>query len=96
MKTKKRIVKGSVKPKYTTSIKILGRIYTSSASDIRTAIETLPVGKVAKGVSILEVTHGENRKSVILPPPTTFRVFSSHGIIKEIAMKNLLLKLGGI
>ena len=96
MKTKKRIVKGSVKPKYTASIKILGRIYTSSATDLRTAIETLPLGKVAKGMSILEVTHGENKKSVILPPAMTFRVFSSSGIIKEISMKNLMLKLGGI
>lgn len=92
MKTTK---KPNVKP-YNASIKILGRTYTSSGKDVREAIEALKLGGVAKGVSILEIVHGKKRKSVILPPPTTFRVFSSSGTVREIALKNLGLRFSGI
>lgn len=93
MKTKKR----TVKPKsenYQASIKLWGRTYTSSGPDMKTAIETLPLGKGTKGMSILEVTHGEKRKSVILPPNQTAKVFSGHGLMKDIAMKQLLMRFG--
>ena len=94
MKTK-TTKKPTVKP-YNASIKILGKTCTSSGKDVREAIEALKLGKVAKGVSVLEIVHGENRKSIILPPMQTFRVFSSSGIVREISMKNLSLRFTGI
>lgn len=96
MTTKRKYVRKAKEAPYTASIKILGRIYTANASDLKTVVSSLPVGKVAKGMSILEITHGERKKSVILPPPQTFRVFSSSGLVKEIAMRQLLTKFAGI
>jgi len=93
MKTTK---KRTTKPQFSASVRILGKTYVAKSSDLRKAIESLDVGKVAKGVSILEVSHGDSKKSVILPPAQTFRVFSSSGMVREIAMKNLLLRFSGI
>ena len=87
--------KPAVKP-YNASIKILGKTYTSTGSSVREAIEALKLGGVAKGVSVLEIVHGENRKSIILPRVQTFRVFSSSGIVREISLKNLSLRFSGI
>ena len=90
------IIKVARNRTYTASIKILGKTYTSSGKGVRDAIEALKLGGVAKGVSVLEIVHGKNRKSVILPAPMTFRVFSSSGMVREISMKNLSLRFSGI
>lgn len=82
--------------KYKASIKILGKKYTSEDSDLKKAVEGLKVGKVAKGVSVLEVSRGDKSKSVILPAPLTFRVFSGSGLVKEVSLKNLLLKFSSL
>lgn len=98
MKTKEKKTKKTkkVEDNYFASVKILGKTYTSTAPDLRTAIEFLNVGKVAKGVSILKVTHGDKSKDVILPGPQTFRLFSSSGLVREVNMKNLLMRFSGI
>jgi hypothetical protein len=94
--TKKRVVKTAVKPKFTASIKILGKVYKADGATVKEAIENLKVGKVAKGVSLLTVTKGKISKDKVLPAPQTFRLFSPSKLMRELAIKNVSLMFDGI
>ena len=89
MKTKIKKVK--VLP-YTASIKVLGKVYTSTGSSTKEAIENLKAGNVAKGMSVLTLSRGKNSHSVILPPNQTFRLFTPSRLMREIAIKQISMR----
>lgn len=98
---KKRTKKPSVKPlkniplDYTASIKILGKKYQATGSTAGEAIENLKVGKVAKGMSILELSRDGSSHSKILPHMQTIRLFSPSKLMRSIALKNVSLMFSG-
>lgn len=97
MKTapKKRVYK-SKKADYTASIKVFGKVYTSTGSTAREAITNLKVGSVARGVSILSVSKKGNMHTKILNTVQTSRLFSLSTMMREIALKQVALIFEGI
>ena len=83
-------------PQYTASIKILGKIYKGEGKSAMEAIENIKAPRVAKGVSVLEITHGKVSKSRFLTVPQTFRLFSPSPLMREVALKNTSLMFAGI
>lgn len=65
---------------------VLGRKYTAEGATVAEAIAALNPGPV-KGRSIL-VVNGRER---ILQPATTYRLFNSHGLTRDVALKNAVL-----
>lgn len=88
--------KKTVKPEYSASIKILGKVYKADGATAQEAIEKLKVGNIAKGVSLLTVTKGKVSKDKVLPAPQTFRLFSPSKLMRELAIKNVALMFDGI
>lgn len=95
-KPKRKYVKKAKVLPYSASIKVLGRLYTSTGTTAREAIENIKIDGVAKGMSILEITKGEVKRSKILTPALTFRLFSASRMMREIALKNASLIFEGI
>ena len=80
---------------YTAKIKVLGKVYSSSGSTAKEAIENLSPGTV-KGVSILSISKGSNMKDKVLTHQQTFRLFSGSKLMREIAIKNTSILFDGI
>lgn len=81
---------------YTASIKVFGKTFTSKGKTILEALENLNVGKLNKGVSVLEVSHKGKSVSKILPSVQTARLFSPSPMTREIALKNISLRFYGV
>lgn len=81
---------------YTASIKIFGRVYSSSGATLKECIENLKVGTKTGGVCVMTVTHGEIKKEKILNTGQLFRLFTSSRIMHEVAIKNVLNLFGDI
>jgi hypothetical protein len=91
----KKTVKDIISEPYTASIKILGKIYSSTGNSVKEALENLkPEGKCA-GISILSVSRGDVKKDKILTSMQTYRIFSPSKIMRQVALKgvNLLFNL---
>ena len=84
------------KASYLATIKVLGKKYEAKGATALEAIEKLKVGQVVKGVSVLEVSNGEVRKSKILSGPQTFRLFSVSPMMRDVAIKNVSLMFQGL
>lgn len=80
---------------YKATAKILGKTFTAVGNTISEAISNLKVGNV-KEKCILIVERGENKKERILMPLNTFRLFNSHGLMREVAIKNASILFQGI
>ena len=72
----------------TASIKVLGKTYSAQGDTVFHAIANLEVPK-AKGVSILSLSKGDNRRERVLPAVATARLFSPSKLVREIALKNM-------
>ena len=93
MKTKTPKVK---KADYKASIKVFGKVITSKGATVLEAIENLDVGKLNKGVSVLEVSHDGKSVSKILPTIQTARLFSPSPMTRQVALKNISPRFYGV
>jgi|SRR3990167_3660828 len=85
-----------LKAEYKASIKILGKIYASTGSTAKEAIENLkPIGKCA-GVSVITVSKGEIKREKILTSVNTFRLFSLSPTTRNVAIKNMSILFDNI
>ncbi len=80
---------------YDISIKIFGRVYTSTGETLIEALDNLKPGKVG-GVCVMTVTHGDKKREKILNAGQLFRLFTGSRIMHEMAMKNVLNLFGDI
>lgn len=80
---------------YKASIKVLGKVYKSEGETVSEALNKL-TPQNCKGVGILSVEHGKNKKEKVLVSVQMSRLFNSHGLIKEVATKNVALLFEGI
>lgn len=96
-KTKKTSVKSdSVKvPEYTAIANVMGKKYTATGPSISEALAGLEI-RSCKGKCILTVKHGEVSKDRILMPLMAYRLFSSHGLTREVSLKNVSNLFQGI
>lgn len=93
----KKTIKAKKKKKvYKVSFKILGKTYEQTGDNVTEALNKFEIRNV-KGVrGIMIVEHNGVRKERILMPLQATRFFSSHGLGKEIAVKNLSILFQGI
>lgn len=95
MKTKTKAVKKKAvkrvakKQSCSVSIKVMGKVYKATGASVSEAIGNLKPGNV-KGVGVLIV----GTKERILMPNVVYRLFNSHGIGRDIAIKNISLLFG--
>lgn len=87
-KTTKKVV---VEP-YSATVKILGKVYTSTGSTATEAFLNLKPNGVARGMGILSLSKGEKRAEKILPSFQVSRMFSASPLVREIALKNIGLR----
>lgn len=75
---------------YKASILIWGKRYDAIAFTLTDALACLNVPN-PKGKSILTISKGDKTKERILSPVATFRLLASHGLMREVALKNTSL-----
>lgn len=69
-------------------LKVMGKTYKATADSLEKALNELkPLN--CKGKGVLAVEREGSVKERILSPVVTFRLFNSHGLTKEIAIKNM-------
>lgn len=84
-------VKSSKKEKpslYKTTLVIFGRRFIAEGETVGDALNKLTPG-VARGKSILIIEKDDFKKERILQPFMTYRLFNSHGMTKQVAIKNI-------
>lgn len=80
---------------YKATVKVLGKTYSSAGSSLSEVIANLkPIN--CKGRGILVITHNGLQKERILTNILTYRLFNSHGLTKDVAIKNVSLMFQGI
>lgn len=80
---------------YKATVKILGKVYASSGESLMDVITNLkPVN--CKGRGILVIEHNNVKKERILTNVLTYRLFNSHGMTRDVAIKNVSLMFQGI
>lgn len=81
---------------YTVILKVLGKTYTEVGKDISEALSKFNIRNV-KGVrAVMTVEHDGSKKDRILMPMQVSRLLNSHGLIKEVAIKNTSTLFQGI
>lgn len=94
--TKETIKKESdVTVNYKATIIVLGRKFESVGLTVAEAISNLKPKNV-KGKGILVIERGEIKKERVLMPLVTFRLFNSHGLTKDIVLKQISTLFQGI
>jgi len=93
---KKATKKAKVSDDYNVSIKVLGKTYEAKGTSVKEALEKLTIRNL-KGVrGIVTVEHGDVKKDRILMPLQATRLFNSHGLMREVAIKNVSTLFQGI
>jgi len=87
--TKKKVVKKV--ELYHASIKLLTGVFTSEGATVKEAVENLKITNV-KGKAILSIEKGGKRQDKIFPPPVVFRLFSASKLMREIALKQVVMR----
>jgi len=88
-KTKAKTAKPKGKD-YKATVLLWGKKYEASGASVAEALSALKVPN-PKGKSILTITKGDQVKERILTPVATFRLLNSHGLTREVALKNTSL-----
>lgn len=81
----------STKPKsakYELSLKVMGKVYTSSGDTLSEAITNLGATG-SKGIGVLTIKHGDRVKDKILTKLLTDRLFNTHGLHQQIILKQV-------
>lgn len=82
---------------YSATIKVMGKTYKATGATALEALSSFDLSKVnLKGKSILIIEKGDKRKEKVLMPTVTYRLFNSHGLTKEIALKQISILFQGI
>ena len=77
---------------YVASIKIFGKIYTSTGTTLEEAIAALKPEGLARGMSIITVKRGDTMQEKILPRIATGRLFAPSAMMREVALKNTVAR----
>ena len=77
-------------PKVKTELIVMGRKSTATGKSVIDAVGKLKP-EISKGRGILTVTQGKESKERILMPNIVYRLFNSHGMTRDIALKNISL-----
>lgn len=80
---------------YSVSAKIMGKTFKSEGDTVSGAISKLKVG-MARGNVIFVVSNGKETKERIIGQVSANRLFNSHGLTQEVALKNISLMFDGI
>lgn len=80
---------------YTATLKVFGKTYTSEGDTVSECISNLKPGN-AKGKAILSITKDGKTKDRVLTPFNSFRLFNSHGLMREVNLKNATILFDGI
>lgn len=83
------------KKEYTATAIIMGKKFTGKGESAVDAISKINVGN-CKGKVILTVSNGKDIKEKVMNPAQMTRLFNSHGLMREIAMKNIKIIFEGI
>lgn len=94
-KTPVKAKKVVVEP-YKVMVKVLGKTYTSNAPTILEALGNFAIRNVHGVRSIIVVEHGDHKKERILQPMQTNRLFNSHGMTREVQLKNISMLFQGV
>lgn len=92
----KKTTKSPKKSLYNITLLILGKKFQSSGESVSEALLNFKEKNIKPVRSILTVAHNDKIKERILMPAQTARLFNSHGITKEVAIKNASLMFDGI
>lgn len=77
---------------YIASIKVLAKVYEAKGETLIEAITNLKPEGLARGVTILAISHGDKREEKILPKLATTRLFATSPLVREIALKNTVAR----
>lgn len=80
---------------YKASIKIMGRTFNVTGESVKDCMSKLSVGNL-KGRGIITMEHNGIKKEKILQPRMAVRLFNTHGLMHEIAVKNASLLFQGL
>lgn len=72
------------------SMKVMGKTYYATGNSTKEALENLNI-RNCKGRGILKVESGDYVKERFLMPMIVSRLCNSHGLAKEVAIKNISL-----
>lgn len=75
---------------YTAYITIAGKSFQASGATALDAIAALNPD-ITKGRGILTLSHSGRRRERLLMPAHVFRLFNTHGIVRDILVKNIAL-----
>jgi hypothetical protein len=89
--TKVKVKKVAPTAEYSASIKVVGKVYTASGGSALEAIANLKPEGQPKGISILTISKGGQKRERLLGRPLTFRLFSPSPLMREIALKQVSL-----
>lgn len=78
---------------YKITVQALGQKTEVSGETLREAFEQLNIPN-CKGKAILVVEGNGQKREKVLMPNQAFRLLSSQGLMKEVAIKNLLTLFG--
>jgi len=78
---------------YTASLKIWGKVFKGKGKTPVEAIGNINPG-MAKAVSVLVVEHKGKKVEKILPPMQSSRIFNSHGMQRDMQLKNISIRIG--
>lgn len=96
MKTKRIKKVGAVKEVYKVTAKVLGKTFEQTGTTVTEALNKFDIRNV-KGVRcIMIVEHNGVKKERILQPLQTNRFFNSHGLTKEVQVKNISILFQGL
>lgn len=91
---KKTISKKKVE-EYKASLKIMGRTFSATGESVNDCISKLSIGNL-RGRGIITMEHNGIKKEKILQPRMAVRLFNTHGLMKEIALKNACMLFQGL
>ena len=72
------------------SVKNQGKIWTSDGKNLEEAITNLKIPN-AKGMSVWKVDADGEIREKIVAPSVTYRLFNTHGITRDVALKQFKL-----
>lgn len=80
---------------YTATLKALGKTYKAEGTTIAEAISKLTPGTV-RGAVILAVQGQDKPRERILTALQALRLFNTHGVTRDVALKNTSLLFDGV
>lgn len=80
---------------YTVSLKTMGKTHKAEGESVMEALEKIKLRAVA-GKSVLIISNGKDTVERVLPHIIARRAFTTIGMVREVALKNLSLIFQGL